>query len=338
MKRSCSRSWLAEAIRDGRVKGAERDTFGRHTKICQECADEVHSLKGLGTALRRLATTGPDLLSIRRQRQRLLADVDAASLARSSGRSSPSAAAWACVAAAALLLAFFAPRLHHRWFPVAPVAVASIVDVRPEPGSRWFRTQGQDFDRVDLVEGSLWLRIHRSRAEVRVTIAVPDGEIDDFGTVLSVNVVHGRTERVIVDEGGVAVRLKGRPEFHLGPGESWTAPQEIAPVASIAPPSGVIDVPHPGPSIGSHVTSKPTRKERAVSTEVERPTATTRQSLAEIEAGNAEDKQYIEIIDLVRAGKTSAARATARDYLERFPNGFRRIEVMDVATGRSSHL
>jgi len=48
----------------------------------------------------------------------------------------------------------------------------------------------------------------------------------------------------------------------------------------------------------------------------------------------AEDTKYIEIVDLVRAGKTSEARAAARDYLERYPNGFRKLEVMDVATGR----
>jgi TolA-binding protein len=51
----------------------------------------------------------------------------------------------------------------------------------------------------------------------------------------------------------------------------------------------------------------------------------------EIAAGNAEDRAYLQIIDLLRTGKASEAREAARDYLRRFPEGFRRVEVGEVA-------
>jgi hypothetical protein len=35
----------------------------------------------------------------------------------------------------------------------------------------------------------------------------------------------------------------------------------------------------------------------------------------------------------VREGKLDAARAAAKDHPPRFPNGFRRVEVLNIATG-----
>ena len=47
----------------------------------------------------------------------------------------------------------------------------------------------------------------------------------------------------------------------------------------------------------------------------------------------AEDAAYLQVIALLRAGKQDEARAAARSYLERFPNGFRRDEMIRVASG-----
>jgi hypothetical protein len=37
-------------------------------------------------------------------------------------------------------------------------------------------------------------------------------------------------------------------------------------------------------------------------------------------------------VDLLRQGKAAEARARAKAYLLRFPSGFRRVEVLNIAT------
>jgi len=38
---------------------------------------------------------------------------------------------------------------------------------------------------------------------------------------------------------------------------------------------------------------------------------------------------------LAREGRIAEARTQAREYLLRFPKGFRRVEMLDLATGRN---
>ena len=44
-----------------------------------------------------------------------------------------------------------------------------------------------------------------------------------------------------------------------------------------------------------------------------------------------EDELYLHIVALARAHQVSEARAAAKEYLARFPNGFRRDAVFEVA-------
>jgi hypothetical protein len=44
----------------------------------------------------------------------------------------------------------------------------------------------------------------------------------------------------------------------------------------------------------------------------------------------AEDNTYLEIVELLRSGRESEARAKASQYLVRFPRGFRRLEVESI--------
>lgn len=46
----------------------------------------------------------------------------------------------------------------------------------------------------------------------------------------------------------------------------------------------------------------------------------------------AEDETYLHIVDLLQRGRSDEARRAAKDYLLRFPNGFRRVEVLNIAT------
>jgi hypothetical protein len=51
-------------------------------------------------------------------------------------------------------------------------------------------------------------------------------------------------------------------------------------------------------------------------------------------AGPAEDLAYLEIVALLRAGKTKPAEAASLQYLSQFRNGFRRIEVLQILQER----
>jgi hypothetical protein len=335
--RRCSRAWLAEAVRDGRVQGQERDGFERHAMTCPECAAEADELEDLGLSLRELPALQPDALSSLRQRRQLMADIDAASMGRATSGSSLRSAAWwtlgAAAAAAAVVL--LGPSVRDHFFHAWSVASEEVVEARPEPGARWSQAVAVDFYVVHLEEGALWLRIHRPRASSKVVIEVPDGEIEDFGTVLTVRVTGGRTIGVVVDEGDVVLRLRGASNLHVRAGESWSAQDE--PVRASPAPTLAQGVELPRPVTSTAVHPKAAHPARALAADdtVGRHVAVAPESSVEIDAGNAEDSAYVEVLDLLRAGKSSAARAAARNYLQRFPNGFRRIEIMDVATGRA---
>src|SRR5262249_48232376 len=134
----CSRLWMAEAVRDGRLKGAEREAYLRHLKTCPECIEESEMLESLAAKLRRLPAPHPDALSLRRQRNRLLADVDIAVM------EPPPVRVWRRRAGAVLALAacisvgFVMVR---RPRAERPLPADPVIDVRAEPGSMWHQTK-----------------------------------------------------------------------------------------------------------------------------------------------------------------------------------------------------
>jgi hypothetical protein len=222
-------------------------------------------------------------------------------------------------------------RFRNRPNAVASATAGVTVEVRPEPGARWIETKGDNLDRIDLADGGIWLRIARPSLQTRVMIAVPDGTIEDFGTTLTVHVSEGRTTAVAVEQGEIAVRLEGRPEMRLKGGQSWVAPPQTPAMTALAddsdktarrPTSSRAGGATPA-SIAHPLTTKSAEKRSVAGEHADDP--------VEIAAGNAEDIAYMRIIDLLRAGKGTEARQAARDYLVRFPDGFRRLEVREVA-------
>jgi anti-sigma factor RsiW len=91
MKPACPRLFEAEALRDGRLAGAELAGFERHLGVCPHCSREVEALQALGNALRApaLAPAEADELHVRRERTRLLAAFDAALVPPERARRSP---------------------------------------------------------------------------------------------------------------------------------------------------------------------------------------------------------------------------------------------------------
>jgi len=338
----CSRLWIPEAVRDGRVSGAEREAFDRHLRTCSDCQHESRMLNELAQALQNVRIAEPHPLAVRRGRQRLMAESDAASLTQSR----PiwrGPIAGALMVLVGLVLAFGWWRRAHRDTQYVDRATEeTAIEVRSEPGARWERTRSGGASGVELHEGAIWLRIRKHASAGRVLITTPDAEIEDLGTTLRVRVTSAHIQEIAVEEGMVVVRLRASDgEFRLRAGESWMAPER-----SVDPPEttdtvdpsaaspGVATKPSVGPLAGAATKPSVGPSPRALRNRHTEPQVQS-QSEGSTESFVEEDRGYLHVVELARAGRTAEARAQARQYLLRFPNGFRRVEMLDLATGQS---
>ena len=343
---TCSRIWAVEAVRDGRLAGPEAAVVRRHAETCGECAEEARRLDALGAMLRSLPAAAPDVLSVRREKHRLLAALDEASI-------SPPRARWPlAVAAATVVLASIATVAMISWpRPVPTVRAATSVEAVGD--AHWGRERDGLTETIRLDEGRLSLRVQRAEGE-RVIVRLPDGEIEDRGTTFSVEVAHGHTEHVTVDEGAIELRRAGSPTITLNAGESWR--RDAAPVVSAVVASPPALEPPPAPSAAASVTvaeartTTVARRPRAV-TEVPTPPSNLSSGFRALAAGRpdeaatllgdaqeharddgaAEDAAYLRLVAVARTGDRDRTRALAKAYLAKFPRGFRRADVEALA-------
>jgi len=318
----CSRNWEVEALRDGRVGEGARADLERHVARCPSCSEERSSLAALAQRLRAEAPGEADDLALRRLRGRVLESADTARLVpsqRPPAMRSPAVRAF--VFAAAVCVSFF---VAWRLVRVEP-QMQTQVTTTDEGGARWSTYDEGKLRRIDLLEGTLALRIDRPASGKRVVVRVPDGEIEDTGTTFRVAVKDGRTSAVEVDDGSVVVKLEGMPAITLRAGEKWTrdVPAERSSPAVASPPTA------PSASASASVQAAP--RPIAVGRPATVTSASPRASAA-IDDGE-EDRAYVEIVRLLREKRDGEATAAARDYVRRFPNGFRRTEVDRVLAG-----
>src|SRR5690348_2889644 len=78
MNAACPRRWQVEAARDGRLSSDETARFEVHQARCPSCRQEALQMESVAELVRRTARPQLDDLSLRRLRQRLLANADAA--------------------------------------------------------------------------------------------------------------------------------------------------------------------------------------------------------------------------------------------------------------------
>jgi hypothetical protein len=354
---SCARLFEAEAMRDGRLGGAELASFGRHLTVCPVCLREVQALEALAEGLRAAPQDhgGEDQLRVQRQRTRLLAAFDRALFTPERRWSARRRLLWPAAAAAILtgLLVFWRGRPAEQ--PVPP----SRVVVRADSTAVWSKRRNGGREEVALERGALWIQVEHARGRDRLVVMLPDGELEDIGTTFTVSAEHGHTTRVAVQEGSVVLRLRGQPPVAIGAGETWI-PQARPPAAvqpSLAPPM-LPAQPPPGRRL-----SRPARPARPAPAEP-RPRAPApvasvsldpagdfRVAVAMLEAGDnreaaaaftrflrrhpgdgrAEDAAYLRVIALQRSGASADTKRAAREYLQRYPTGFRRTEVERLA-------
>jgi hypothetical protein len=321
VRRRCPRSWEVEAARDGRLVGEDRERLVRHLAQCPSCARESRSLDAVSAALRSLPDFRENEVSLRRLKQRILRRVDAQLVGRSTKSPRHHWRAAAALALAATLLTFGVHRAVH-----SPELLDPTVDVVETPGASWTRRIDHEAERVILRSGTLHFKVRRAPGGKRFVVRVPDGEIEDLGTMFAVTVALNRTRLVIVDEGQVTLRLADGRTVDLASGQSW----EPGPTSTAAPPAADATSPPVVASFDAVESAPPSEIPRRVAP-APRPQAPAVPSTS-VAAG--EDVAYLNVLRLLRTGQTAEARAAARDYLRAFPKGFRRPEVARVAEGR----
>jgi TolA-binding protein len=347
MKATCPRLFEVEALRDGRLAGAELLRFQSHLGLCAVCAREAQALQTLAESLRSPANAASaDELHVRRERTRLLAAFDASLVptARSN-----LAKPWLALAVALAVLSVLGALAFVLWpSRSAPVAATAVklpepVLIRADSSARWSRRLQNQVETVVLESGALSIRVDHAVSQRRLLVILPDGELEDIGTTFSVSAAAGHTTRVTVQDGSVVLRLHGKPPLALGAGDAWTPPPAPAPEpVSAAPP--------PAPAV--HVKAAPSAAPAAsvASSDAQPlladPSADFRAAMSAFNAGDnpraaalfaaflsqhprdlhAEDAAYLRILALQRIGNSPATQQAARDYLGRYPRGFRHAE------------
>jgi hypothetical protein len=251
--------------------------------------------------LQRLPAVELDDVAVRRLRRSVLAD---AALAVRPSAARPMQRTWgvglrAVGALVALAAVLWSPR-HEQGKETFAVVVRSS-DGGP---IRWSRRLDASAERVDLLDGAFRVEVRGGSENRHAIIGVPDGRIEDLGTTFEVRVEAGRTTRVHVEEGQVAVWVRGASAL-LVAGETWQPAAAPVERSSSAPP----------PSSGVHRVRPRPVGVRATSTGGAAP----------------EDAAYLEILHLLRTAHSGEAREAARQYLRRFPEAFRRSEVERLA-------
>lgn len=352
MNAKCPRSFEAEAARDGRLGGAAAAQFLAHLKVCPECKREVQSLEALSRALRAPgAQAEADELRVRRERTRLLAAFDA-TLVPARGRSH--LRLWVGVAATLVALVGFglARRLARSPAPTMESTQVGQRGVMIQAGgnARWSRRTEAQRETIVLESGALSIKVdHAGSPPARLLLILPDGELEDVGTAFVVSADNGRTTGVSVQEGSVALRLKGKPALVLGAGEAWSVP--IAPAAAPPPaPSASTVAVEPPPlesvrarpfgSLTAPVEGDASGEFRAAMAALDRGDSARAAALfrafvaAHPHDSRAEDAAYLRVLSLERAGSHEAVQSASREYLARYPHGFRRAEIESLLNAR----
>ena len=319
----CDRSWEIEAARDGRITGVALEAMALHVEECAECRSLSDYLEGLGKELRAMEPrVDEDVLP--RLRLKILERADAEMTGRSLPPPPNRRRLWlplVAVVAAGMAVAVVVVKSRPAAVPAPSPSLATVttIDMVDEGHAHWSKTTAGDVEVVDLSDGTLRLHVKHQPGSKRVVVHVPDGEIEDLGTIFHVVVAHGRTQRVGVDEGRVTIRLGHMTPITISSGASWERPEE--PTAPAVAPSALPSARPEGSSVAAVPRRAPT-SDRSAAPPAAAPSAMS---------AAREDQAYLQTIRLLREGRDVEAKAAAREYLRLFPDGFRRDEMTRVA-------
>jgi hypothetical protein len=357
----CDRVWEAEAHHEGRLGSKDAESFERHCRTCAVCSEELARNARLRDLARALPDVQPGQLAFKRLRARILRDVTTAVPSRtpSSWRRVVLAASMGIALAA--IAGIVGVQASSRAGPQAPAVTTAAALPAPlagavaaSEGAVWTQAREGKMEHVELVAGTLRVHVRPQGPGERFLVGLPDGEVEVRGTTFEVTVRDGATDHVRVDEGTVALRLRGSPDRSLGPGTVWSISETSAPgskeavtVASAsAAPTAARAAPAPIPRRRS--ANMQTRDEGApLYMEAMRSFREGRYdgaaaafhafALTYPQANEAEDASFLEALSLARAGRADAAALAAARHLESFPRSFRRKEASILVARAASH-
>jgi ferric-dicitrate binding protein FerR (iron transport regulator) len=340
----CPRLVEAEALRDGRLRDAERTSFERHMAECSPCARESRALEQLAQALRASPSERTDELRVRRELGRLLSAFERQRLAPVRP---PTGGRWLVwLSAAAVILAAIVAFGQVRRMMHSPGGGPPIAVIQAESHTAWSERIDDNRETVLLDHGLLFIRVEHGSGG-RLIVLLPDGQLEDIGTTFAVSAENGRTTRVTVQEGSVVLRIRGLPPIAIGPGNPWTvdAPRAAASSCPSSPPAiepaSRMQLP-PRPARSAHHETAPVTSVASPDTFAEFRMATVALDRGDNRAAamafgifvarhpsdpRAQDAAYLRIIALQRSGDGAVTRDAAAEYLRRYPSGFRRAEV-----------
>jgi TolA-binding protein/anti-sigma factor RsiW len=366
MRADCDRRWEIDALREGTLGAKDAEAFERHARTCDVCAATLARDARLRELATSLAANAPNELHLRRLRARVLHDVATGSperrhlmvpLVAALALTLLGLASWALVRRGVIPSSVPHAILPQPALPALPALPSSAAArsaviaedafaaaVLPGEGARWSRVREGLVERVRLEDGTLKIHVRHQASGERFLVELPDGELEVRGTTFEVTVRAFKTERVSVDEGVVAVRVKAAgAERELRAGEAWDAPRSGA----LAKGSGL--TPRAGVRRGAHAAAPASEAAPAsanVAPDVDDGAEAYAAAMARMQGGQyslaasgfhafvlahpgapqAEDASFLEAASLARAGRPDAAALAAEDHLARFPKSFHHKE------------
>jgi hypothetical protein len=293
----CSRHWEAEAVRDGRLTGAEARSFQRHAASCAACSRQVAALDRLGTSLHALPPPPRDALTVRRTRRAILQRLDQEALRPERSRLLRPLA-WSASLAAALALGLWLRA------PAAPLTSGLVREPHGDPGAL----------------------PHASAA-----LAREDAPPSSAAPARSLAAVLPPALPVAISPAlGTSSRAPSAPPSLLPPSPA-AAPLALpsaAPALAPAPPA-------PPAATASAEEMQASEFEQAMEHfRAGRLGAASVLFDAFVRSHpgdpRAEDAAYLRVVALARSGQREAARQAASGYLARYPGGLRAKEVQNL--------
>jgi hypothetical protein len=275
-----------------------------------------------------------------------------------------SALAGVGVAAGAVVVAVplprSAPRLYLAHLPPPPkLAVRAVTRVEPEADARFTHVTSDGLEIVTLDSGAVLAFVRLLARGERFLVVTADAEVEVRGTVFRVEARAQRLVAVEVREGKVEVRSRGRtwlvtPDARWSPPEEEPAPGAVAEGPKVGTEGGSAPKPPRGPPGAPQSSAGPSRGRAGARTAspAEDPSGVAfREGISMADRGDydaaarllaafaaahpgddrAEDAAFLVVVSLQRAGRSADAAAAARDYLARYPKGYRRAEVESIA-------
>ena len=209
----------------------------------------------------------------------------------------------------------------------SPVSEPYAATVVASNDARWSQERLLGIERVTLDEGLLHVHVRPQKATERFLVILPDGTLEVRGTTFDVQVDHGATTSVRVDEGIVELRVGTVGPARLAAGDAWPTPLAPRPAPAPLPRVAVTHsgAPAPVPAASAAPYADAMRLLRDGRYE---EAAALFHAFAEAppRASQAEDASFLEAVALARAGRSDAAALAAEHHLASFPSSFHRKE------------